>query len=150
MPESVLTASNSETLADLLPNAAFLAAHVQDMQLVLFEVPDGPSNLPSPQDVAKLAALGIADHFDHVLCAQDADIGRFKPHPRGLEVALRRLELDAAEVVFVGDRSEVDAVCAAAANIRCVIVGGSRARTDGTEYHTARTLREMAMMLKPT
>ena len=99
---------------------------------------------------AKLAALGIADHFDLVLCAQDADIGRFKPHPRGLEVALRRLELDAAEVVFVGDRSEVDAVCAAASNIRCVIVGGSRARTDGTEYHTARTLREMAMMLKPT
>ena len=99
---------------------------------------------------AKLAALGIADHFDHVLCAQDADIGRFKPHPRGLEVALQRLELDAAEVLYVGDRSEVDAVSAAAANIRCVIVGGPRVRTDGTDYHTTRTLREMTMMLEPT
>jgi sugar phosphate isomerase/epimerase len=43
---------------DLLPNAGFLAAHVQDMQLVLFEVPGGPSNLPSTADVAALAALG--------------------------------------------------------------------------------------------
>jgi sugar phosphate isomerase/epimerase len=43
---------------DLLPNAAFLAAHVQDMQLVLFEVPGGPSNLPVPADVRALAALG--------------------------------------------------------------------------------------------
>lgn len=45
---------------DLLPNAAFVAAFVQDMQLVLFEVADGPSNLPSTQDVEKLAALGQA------------------------------------------------------------------------------------------
>ena len=43
---------------NLLPNAAFLAPHVQDMQLVLFEVPNGPSNLPSAQDVGKLGALG--------------------------------------------------------------------------------------------
>jgi sugar phosphate isomerase/epimerase len=44
--------------ADLLPNALFLAKHVQDMQLVLFEVPDGPTNLPSAETVAALAELG--------------------------------------------------------------------------------------------
>ena len=46
--------------ADLLPNAAYLADWVQDMQLVLFDLPDGPSNLPSPALVAELAALGRA------------------------------------------------------------------------------------------
>lgn len=45
---------------DLLPNAEFLAPQVQDMQLVLFDVPAGPSNLPSPAVVAALAALGKA------------------------------------------------------------------------------------------
>jgi len=46
--------------ADLLPNAAYLAEWVQDMQLVLFDLPNGPSNLPAPATVAALAALGRA------------------------------------------------------------------------------------------
>jgi sugar phosphate isomerase/epimerase len=64
---------------DLLPNAAFLAAHVQDMQLVLFEVPGGPANLPSPADVTALAALGqrhdltYTVHLLHDLHLHDAD-----------------------------------------------------------------------------
>ena len=44
---------------DLVANAAFLAAHVQDMQLVLFDLPDGPSNLPDAAIVARLAEIGI-------------------------------------------------------------------------------------------
>lgn len=45
---------------DLLSNAAYLADWVQDMQLVLFDLPGGPSNLPTPATVADLAALGRA------------------------------------------------------------------------------------------
>lgn len=45
---------------DLLPNARFLAPVVQDMQLVLFEVPGGPTNLPAAATVQQLAALGQA------------------------------------------------------------------------------------------
>jgi hypothetical protein len=37
---------------------AFLAAHVQDMQLVLFDLPGGPSNLPDAAAVAHLADIG--------------------------------------------------------------------------------------------
>lgn len=40
--------------ADLVTNAAFLADKVRDMQLVLFDLPNGPSNLPSPADVDAL------------------------------------------------------------------------------------------------
>jgi sugar phosphate isomerase/epimerase len=67
--------------ADLLPNALFLAEHVQDMQLVLFEVPNGPTNLPSAETVAALAALGIKHdltytvHLLHDLCLQGSDTG---------------------------------------------------------------------------
>jgi len=39
---------------DILPNVRFLAGRVQDVELVLFEVDDGPNNLP---DEATLSAL---------------------------------------------------------------------------------------------
>lgn len=43
---------------DLLPNAHFLADYVQDMQLVLFDLLGGPSNMPTDETVAALATLG--------------------------------------------------------------------------------------------
>jgi sugar phosphate isomerase/epimerase len=64
---------------DLLPNAEFLAPQVQDMQLVLFDVPLGPSNLPAPEVVAALAALGrgrdltYTVHLIHDLRLYDED-----------------------------------------------------------------------------
>ncbi|HAJ37108.1 MAG TPA: hypothetical protein DCL15_15620 [Chloroflexi bacterium] len=44
--------------ADLVANAGFLAQHVQDMQLVLFDLPGGPSNLPDVATVQRLAEIG--------------------------------------------------------------------------------------------
>jgi sugar phosphate isomerase/epimerase len=43
--------------ADLVGNAAYLAGKVQDMQLVLFDLPDGPSNLPTPREIEALNAI---------------------------------------------------------------------------------------------
>jgi hypothetical protein len=45
---------------EILPNALYLAGQVRDIELVLFEVDDGPNNLPSAEVVAELAALGQA------------------------------------------------------------------------------------------
>ena len=42
---------------DLLPNARYLAGKVRDMELILFEVDDGPSNLPSPEVIEELSQL---------------------------------------------------------------------------------------------
>jgi len=35
--------------------------------------------------------LGLEDSFDAVVYAQEPEVGRFKPHPRMLQVALQRL-----------------------------------------------------------
>jgi sugar phosphate isomerase/epimerase len=43
---------------DLVPNASYLAQRVQEMQLVLFDLPAGPSNLPDPQTVDALRTIG--------------------------------------------------------------------------------------------
>ncbi|MEE9913177.1 MAG: sugar phosphate isomerase/epimerase [Deltaproteobacteria bacterium] len=43
--------------ADILPNVRYLAGKVQDVELVLFEVDDGPGNLPSSKQIAELAGI---------------------------------------------------------------------------------------------
>jgi HAD superfamily hydrolase (TIGR01509 family) len=76
---------------------------------------------------AKLEALGIARHFEVVVCAQDADVGAFKPDPRGLLLTLHRLGVPPDRALYVGDRPEVDGVTATSAGVAAVIVGRSRA-----------------------
>jgi sugar phosphate isomerase/epimerase len=48
--------------ADILPNAHYLAGKVRDMELILFEVDDGPNNLPSGDVIDELK--GIASRSD--------------------------------------------------------------------------------------
>lgn len=48
--------------ADILPNARYLAGRVRDMELILFEVDDGPNNLPSGEVIDELKQ--IASQFD--------------------------------------------------------------------------------------
>lgn len=43
--------------ADILPNARYLAGKVKDIELILFEVDDGPNNLPSPEVIDELAQI---------------------------------------------------------------------------------------------
>jgi sugar phosphate isomerase/epimerase len=42
---------------DILPNARYLAGKVRDIELILFEVDDGPNNLPSPQVIDALSQM---------------------------------------------------------------------------------------------
>ncbi len=43
--------------ADILPNVRYLAGKVQDVELVLFEVDDGPNNLPGHEQITELAGI---------------------------------------------------------------------------------------------
>ncbi len=70
----------------------------------------------------KLEALGVAQLVDAVVCAQDAEVQRLKPDPRGLTIALERLGVAAADALYVGDRPDVDAAAAARAGMRCAII----------------------------
>jgi HAD superfamily hydrolase (TIGR01509 family) len=72
----------------------------------------------------KLAAMGIAPFFDVVVTAQDPQVERLKPDPRGLEVTLRRLAVTSSEAVYIGDRSDVDAAAGLRAGIKYFILRG--------------------------
>ena len=70
----------------------------------------------------KLDALGLGQRFDVVLAAQSPEVSAFKPDPRGLQVAMKRLRVDPQHCLYVGDRPDVDGTAAAAAGMPCCIL----------------------------
>jgi HAD superfamily hydrolase (TIGR01549 family) len=94
----------------------------------------------------KLAVLGVASFFSPVLCTTDPDINAFKPNPRGFWRACDLWNLPPEEVLYVGDRPEVDARGAHAAGLRCVIVGGRNGdgAGDAPGHFVARRLQDVA------
>jgi FMN phosphatase YigB (HAD superfamily) len=79
----------------------------------------------------KLRAMRLDSFFSVRLHATEADVNAFKPNPRGYLVAATRLGVAPSEVLYVGDRPEVDAVGALAAGMRCVIIGRGRSQGPG-------------------
>lgn len=77
----------------------------------------------------KIDALGVSHYFSIVLCGGDADVGAFKPSPRGFLAACARWQLDPGDVLYVGDRMDADAAGAAAAHMPAVIVTSEQIRT---------------------
>ena len=71
----------------------------------------------------KLIAMGLDSYVTLSLDATDAAINAFKPHPAGLMHACNRWGMTPDEVLYVGDRADVDARAAALAGMPCAIVG---------------------------
>jgi FMN phosphatase YigB (HAD superfamily) len=100
------------------PGAAELFRRLREGRRQVGVVSDYPAG-------AKLRALGLADLVTVEVCTTDAEVNAFKPHPAGLTHACRAWALPPAEVLYVGDREDVDAAAAAAIGMPCLIVGRS-------------------------
>lgn len=72
---------------------------------------------------AKLRGLGLEGRFSPVICSTDPEIAAFKPNPRGYRHACTAWGLEPSQVLYIGDRVDVDAVGAAAAGMPCVVIG---------------------------
>lgn len=70
----------------------------------------------------KLASLGIAETMSVTLCATDPAINAFKPSAAGFRHACTLWGVRPQEVLYVGDRPEVDAAGAANAGMPCAIL----------------------------
>ena len=93
---------------------------------------------------SKLEALGIADSFSLKLCATDPDVNAFKPHPRGFQRACERWDFAPTDVLYVGDRPDVDAEGARAAGMPCAILGADETAGD---YFRAESYAELGRAL---
>ena len=70
----------------------------------------------------KLRAMQLETRFSLVLSTSDSLINAFKPHPKGFWRACDIWGVAPQEVLYVGDRPEIDAAGAAAAGMPCFVV----------------------------
>ncbi len=66
----------------------------------------------------ELKAAGLLEYLEVRLTA--GDVGKFKPHPKPFQEAMKRLHVSADEAVFVGDQMHDDIAGAQAAGMRAV------------------------------
>lgn len=83
----------------------------------------------------KLGALGVDRWFSLMLCTTDPEINALKPSARGFLHACQLWGLAPHEVLYVGDRMDVDAQGAAAAGLDCWIVGRPQGRPAPSAPH---------------
>ncbi len=72
---------------------------------------------------SKLEAAGLRPFFSAVVCSSDPGVTGFKPDTSGLLLCATRLGVEPRQLLYVGDREEVDAECAYRAGASAVIVG---------------------------
>jgi putative hydrolase of the HAD superfamily len=72
---------------------------------------------------SKLEAARLRPFFSAVVCSSDPGVTGFKPDPSGLRLCAARLGVEPRQLLYVGDREEVDAECAHRAGASAVIVG---------------------------
>jgi HAD superfamily hydrolase (TIGR01549 family) len=75
---------------------------------------------------AKIDALGVGRYFDLHLCSTDPQIDAFKPSSRGILQAAGQWGLRPQEIVYIGDRFEIDGAAAEAAGCRFILIGKER------------------------
>lgn len=95
---------NIELAPDVLPTLEWLANHY-----ILGVLTNGN---------ADVRRLGLADHFQFALCAEELGVG--KPDPRPFREALRLAGVSAAQAVHVGDHHEDDIFGAQQAGFRAI------------------------------
>ena len=94
----------------------FTYATAHNMQIGVF------SDYPAQE---KIEALGLSEWVKLVLCATDKNINAFKPQPKGFHRACEEWNLQPNEVLYIGDRVEVDGEGAIAAGMPCIILDGT-------------------------
>jgi HAD superfamily hydrolase (TIGR01509 family) len=91
-----------------------------------------------------LATLGVAAHFQTLVCKED--VAARKPHPEGLLTALARLGCAAEDAVYVGDSPEDVAMARAAAVHAVAIPGGFPNREALAAAGADETLASIALL----
>jgi pyrophosphatase PpaX len=110
----------------LMPGAGEAVARLRDRGLRLGVVTSGER----PRVERDLARHGLRDSFEVLVCA--GDVSRRKPDPQGLQFALERLGVGAAQAVYVGDSPE-DVLMARAAGVASVGIPGGFPNRDALE-----------------
>ena len=98
--DELWTQHYGEQSAELMTGAAETVAELRKKGYRLGVVSSGNNSRVNRE----LKELGLATFFEVVICHEQ--ISNRKPHPEGLETAMRSLECSASEACYVGDSPE--------------------------------------------
>lgn len=95
----------------------------------------------------KLKAMQLDDLVSLAIDATESSVNAFKPHPRGFLAAAERWGLAPQSILYVGDRPDVDAAGAAAAGMRCVVIGAAATSSDQPPYLAATRMTDLTELV---
>jgi FMN phosphatase YigB (HAD superfamily) len=93
--------------------------------------------------LAKLEWMNVASYFSCAVSSFDRDVCAFKPHKKGFLVCADRLGLKPGEILYIGDRDNVDGAGAEQSGMRVALVGRGLGRSRRyPRYGSFATLRK--------
>ncbi len=91
----------------------------------------------------KLNALGISRFITIMVSASDRGVNGFKPNTNGFAVAARRMGLTPSDVLYVGDREEVDGIGASKAGMQVAILKSTVRKRANCNYAYIRSFHDL-------
>lgn len=91
----------------------------------------------------KLHALGISELIDTRVSSSDPDVHGFKPNSNGFTLAARKMGMDPSEILYVGDREEVDGVGASNAGMQVIILKSNFKKKTNSNYAYVRSFHDL-------
>lgn len=80
----------------------------------------------------KINGLALSQWFNLHICSVDAHINSFKPSPKGIQMASKLWDIEPKEILYVGDRPDIDGKAAKSAGAQFLCIGkGKRQSKDG-------------------
>lgn len=95
---------------------------------------------------AKARALGIDSYIGGCVSSMDEDVGCLKPQVEGYNKIARILKLAPGDIMYIGDREEVDITGAKAAGMQAVLMG--RSSQGNRDYEICSNLNELQKLIE--
>lgn len=96
----------------------------------------------------KLEALGVSHLVATIVSASDPGVYGFKPVTNGFAVAAEKMGLRPEQIIYIGDRPEVDGLGAKEAGMQTAILRSLFGRNKDSAFPTIRSLREILSIIE--
>ncbi len=91
----------------------------------------------------KLNALDISRFITTAVSSSDPDVHGFKPNTNGFALSAMKMGIDPSEILYVGDREEVDGIGASNAGMQVIILKSILRKRVNCNYASFRTFHDL-------
>jgi len=95
----------------------------------------------------KLKALDLSDYFSVAVSASDPEVYGFKPNTSGFQVSSQKMDLKPSEMIYIGDRPEVDGIGANHAGMPVIILNSFWKSKDTFDFPSVPSFHKLLEIL---